>query len=140
MLATASDDHTVRLWDLTTPQPTTLSVWTAHGGSVQAVVFSPDGRLLATTAVDHGARLWDIGNPRSPVQLANLAGHSDIVWTAAFTPDGRHLATASADHSVRLWLTDPADAARMICATSGPALSPDQWAQYAGGAPYRPLC
>jgi hypothetical protein len=35
---------------------------------------------------------------------------------------------------------DPAEAARLICATSGPTLSADQWAHYANGTPYRQTC
>ncbi|HEX4725957.1 MAG TPA: helix-turn-helix domain-containing protein [Pseudonocardiaceae bacterium] len=141
IVATASDDHTVRLWDITTlPRPSALAVLTAHAGAVQSVAFSPDGRLLASTADDHTARLWDVGDPRSPVQLADLTGHGDVVGTVAFAPDGRHIATGSLDHSVRFWLSDPVDAARLICAASGPSLSADQWAQYAGDVPYRRLC
>jgi WD40 repeat protein len=124
----------------TSPHPAKLSSFAAHADSVQAVSFSPDGHLLATAAIDHTARLWDIGDPRSPVQLANFAGHSDSVWSVAFTPDGHRLATGSADHSVRFWLTSAEDAARLICSTSGPELTPEQWDHYASGAPYRHVC
>ncbi|MFD1049645.1 WD40 repeat domain-containing protein, partial [Kibdelosporangium lantanae] len=69
-----------------------------------------------------------------------LTGHTDIVNTVAFAPDGRHLATGSSDHLVRFWLTDPNEAAQLICTTSGPTLSAEQWEKYASATPFRQLC
>ncbi|MEV4316788.1 helix-turn-helix domain-containing protein [Actinocrispum sp. NPDC049592] len=142
ILAAAGEDHAVQLWDLTAADPfkTKLAAFTAHAGVVEALAFSPDGRLLATTGDDNTARLWDMADPHSPIQLANLTGHTDLVTTAAFSPDGRHLATGGPDRLVRLWLTDPTEAAHLICTTSAPTLSPDQWAHYANGTPFRQLC
>ena len=58
-LATASDDGTARLWNLTTHQQigTPLS---ADSKGVTAVAFSPDGRTLATASDDGTARLWNL--------------------------------------------------------------------------------
>jgi WD40 repeat protein len=56
LLASASDDETVRLWDPATGQhERTL---TGHVGPVRSVAFSPDGRLLATAGDDGTVRLW----------------------------------------------------------------------------------
>ena len=60
LLATGSDDRTVRLWDPATGQPTSKPL-TGHTGTVWAVaaVPLPDGRtLLATGSTDGTARLW----------------------------------------------------------------------------------
>ena len=64
-LASGSDDHTVRLWNVTDPShPTPLGPpLTGHTNNVYAVAFSPEGHTLASGSTDHTVRLWDITNP-----------------------------------------------------------------------------
>ncbi|MDX3661243.1 hypothetical protein PV646_28395 [Streptomyces sp. ID05-26A] len=81
---------------------------------VMSVAVSPDGRTLATGSDDHTVRLWNITDPRKPVEVATLAGHTESVYSVAFSPDGRTLASGGFDHVVRLWdLTDPRNPAQL---------------------------
>lgn len=57
LLATASHDYTVRLWDPATGKH--LHTLTGHTEWVMGVAFGPDGRLLVTASYDETARLWD---------------------------------------------------------------------------------
>jgi len=96
-LATASDDGTVRLWNVA--DATVRAVLNGHTGAVWACVFSPDGALLATASDDRSVRLWDVADRTARSVLA----HPDPVTCCAFSPDGELLAATSLDGSVRLW-------------------------------------
>jgi WD40 repeat protein len=122
-LATASDDRTAALWDLTVPsRPRRLGrPLTGHTDKVASLAFSPDGRLLATGSTDRTAIVWDVADRSRPRPLGRpLTGHRDVVWSVAFSPDGNILATGSADHTVRLWaMDDPAHPVRLGAALKG---------------------
>ena len=60
-LATASADHTVRLWSLNTEVELQKSVvLKGHEDTANFAEFHPMGKHLATSSHDHTWRLWDI--------------------------------------------------------------------------------
>jgi WD40 repeat protein len=94
----ASDDKTVRLYDLATGKA--AATLEGHTDTIRALAFSPDGRLLASVSDDQTVRLWD---PATAQAAGTLQGHTDRVWATAFSPDGKTLASGGFDRSIRLW-------------------------------------
>lgn len=126
LLAVGSNDDTVRLWDVTTPQsPVLLSIPGTFASYVYEVAFSPNGTLLAAGSIDKTVRLWDITNPRKPVQVGpTLTPGNHYVYSALFSPDGKILAVSLADSTVRLYdVTDP----RHVRTIGKPLTGPDNY-------------
>jgi WD40 repeat protein len=98
LLASGSDEGTVKLWDVETGQE--VHTLRGHTGWVTSVAFSPDGRLLASGSDDQTVKLWDVGTGQ---EVRTLSGHTAWVRSVAFSPDGRLLASGSWDGTVRLW-------------------------------------
>jgi WD40 repeat protein/energy-coupling factor transporter ATP-binding protein EcfA2 len=103
MLATASDDGTVKLWHADGKMIQTLS---AGGVPVWGVAFSPDGKRLAAASYDKTIKLWRYDGKKA-VPLKPLEGHSDFVVSVAFSPDGKILASGSHDSTIKLWRRKP---------------------------------
>jgi WD40 repeat protein len=103
ILATASEDRTVRLWDAPVLRSLTIL---EHDGPVYGLTFSPDGTRLATACGDSTVRLWDVGTYG---EVAELRGHGDFVQAAAFSPDGTRLASGSGDYTIRVWDSLPSN-------------------------------
>ncbi len=103
-LATGSNDHSVRLWDLHASDPAANPmILSGHDDVILTLAFSPDGLWLATGSADSSTRLWNMDSS-IPVQNPDiLRGPTDEVSQVAFSQDGRWLAAGSLDGSAFLW-------------------------------------
>ena len=97
-LASASSDHTVRLYEHATGR--TVRIFKGHQDRVKALALSPDGKWLATGSADKTGRVWSVATGQAIVELR---GHNDSVISVAWSPDGRTIATGSVDGTIRLW-------------------------------------
>ncbi len=134
LLATASHDGTVKLWDghiqahgFTLVGTTNHLATLNHEEWVTSLVFSPDGKTLATRCNDQKVRIWDIATRRETVQFPT-PGHTVIPRSLAFSPDGRILAIPDSE-GVHLWKVNPKSQLGVLAEHSdycnGLAFSPD---------------
>jgi WD40 repeat protein len=133
-LASASDDKTVRLWDLLHPSaaPTVLR---GHTNVVNSVAFSPDGKTLASGSDDKTVRLWELSRLNAAPTVLSSEG---VVNSVAFSPDGKTLASGSDDKTVRLWQLSSLNAAPTVLPGNSAvvysvAFSPDSNTLASGG-------
>jgi WD40 repeat protein len=98
MLASGSEDRTVKLWNLGSGQE--ISTLQHQEGGVNAVAFNHDGTRLASASNDTTIKIWDVVNHHL---VFTLYGHRHTVFSVAFSPDSRLLASGGVDHTVRLW-------------------------------------
>ncbi|KAH6715923.1 prolyl oligopeptidase-like protein [Leptodontidium sp. MPI-SDFR-AT-0119] len=98
LLASASSDMTVRLWNPATGKE--VQKLEGHDYSVGTVAFSPGGKLLASASADRTVRLWNLATGK---EVQKLEGHGYSVRAVAFSPDGKLLASVLSDSTVRLW-------------------------------------
>jgi WD40 repeat protein len=98
LLASASEDTTVRLWDVLIG--TTTHVFRGHGAGVLTAAFNPDGTLLASGSKDKTIRIWDV---KSGELVRTLLGHAGSVTSVVFNHQGTELISGSEDKSIRVW-------------------------------------
>jgi cytochrome c len=96
-LASASWDHTARVWSLAEGAQQVLE---GHTQNVNGVAFTPDGKYLVSVGYDRELRIWPLtGGPPNIFTLPSPLN------TVAIAPDGE-IATGSADGEVRFLMSD----------------------------------
>lgn len=98
ILASASDDKTIKLWNTATGQE--IRTLKGHSNWVWSLAFSPDGKILASCGADKTIKLWDVATGQ---ELGTLKGHTDGVTSVAISPNGKQLASSSLDKTIKLW-------------------------------------
>ncbi|HEY7328807.1 MAG TPA: WD40 repeat domain-containing protein [Gemmataceae bacterium] len=100
-MATASFDHTIKIWDVESGCVT--RTFTGHQDKVLALAYSPDGRRLASAGLDSTIRLWDTVSGQS---IACLTSGNRCVQGIALTPDGSRLIACGEAGRAEVWKSD----------------------------------
>ncbi|KAK3816625.1 MAG: WD40-repeat-containing domain protein [Benniella sp.] len=99
LVASYSDDRTVRLWDAATGA--CQQTLTGHSKEITSVMFSPKENRVASSSYDTTVRLWDIGVGAS---RHSSSGHNTEVKGVKCSPRGDNVATYDDnDETVRIW-------------------------------------
>merc|ERR1719318_1454724 len=134
VLITASEDQTLKMWNLqktiTTKKSTNLDVepvytFRGHTGPVLCLCVSGTGDFCFSGGVDATVRCWNIPPPTidpydtydASVMFNVLDGHKDAVWNLSYNSTRQQLLSCSADGTVKLW--SPSNAKTPLVATLG---------------------
>jgi WD40 repeat protein len=97
-IVSASNDRTLKVWDLATGK--CKATLRGHAGGVWGVAVTPDGRTIISASKDRTLKVWDLATGKCK---ATLQGHADAIRRVAVTPDGRTIVSASIDRTLKVW-------------------------------------
>lgn len=123
LIATASHDQSVRIWDSETgvcirllgepyPSPKGHTAW------VRGVAFTPDESRVLSVGNDKVVMVWDV---KTGDCVKTLNGHTGNITRVAVLDDGKRVVTSSAnpENSIRLWNLDSPDEEELPTGHSG---------------------
>ncbi|XP_053159180.1 striatin isoform X3 [Hemicordylus capensis] len=120
VLITASEDHTLKMWNLQKTSPAKKSAsldvepiytFRAHNSPVLCVVMSSSGEQCYSGGTDGLIQGWNTTNPNvdpydsydPSVLRGAFVGHTDAVWGLVYSGTHQRLLSCSADGTIRLW-------------------------------------
>jgi eukaryotic-like serine/threonine-protein kinase len=95
LLATASGDKTVKLWDVASQRE--LRVLRGHERMLEDVTFSPDGTLVASSDAGKAIRIWRVDTGEL------VREHPGNAYRLAFSADGTQLWAGGKKGQVQAW-------------------------------------
>jgi WD40 repeat protein len=142
VVAAGGAGRQIRLWNLADPaKPTPLGAPLAGPtNDIFALAFSGVGSTLAAVARDGVVWLWDVHDVSHPQRTAQLHSGDGVLYSVALAPDNSSVAASGSLGQIWLWTTNPAAAARDICAAQGEGITREEWALYVHDRAYAPPC
>jgi WD40 repeat protein len=125
-LAAGSDyrDGRVILWSMDSFKEAANFV--AHDGTIYALAFSPDEKLLATGGREEKIKLWNLpaafeakGSRSSTLTPIWEIDAGSVIYELQFNPDGSWLISAEKQQRLRIWNTVDGSPRETVCQTNG---------------------
>ena len=98
IVASASQDKTIKLWRM--PDLTPVTVLRGHRRGVWSIAFSPVDQAIASASGDKTIKMWNIKDGSC---IRTFEGHMASVLKVQFLSAGTQLLSAGADGLIKLW-------------------------------------
>lgn len=126
ILVSASDDKTIKLWNLQTCQ--LIHTFFGHSAPVNTVAISPDGRMLVSGSFDRKVIEWKLDKREMIREFYSEFGSPyshryGSVHSVAFSCDGGAIASASGDKTIKIWNQRNGQLVQKLAGHSGKVLS-----------------
>jgi WD40 repeat protein len=76
---------------------------TGHTASLEAVAYSPDGKLIASAGWDNNIQIYRADTPGLGNLEKKFTGHAGGITCLAWSRDGKYIASGSKDFTARVW-------------------------------------
>eukprot|EP00743_Colponemidia_sp_Colp-15_P004437 GILK01004784.1.p1 GENE.GILK01004784.1~~GILK01004784.1.p1 ORF type:complete len:564 (+),score=107.43 GILK01004784.1:337-2028(+) len=103
LLASASKDQTVIIWDMEHPNMEPLHVLSGHSQAVAFVSWSRDDTMLLSCGNDCIVKLW---STITGLCVRTVSQHTDCVTVCAWLPDNNSFVSGGVDKNIFLWHID----------------------------------
>lgn len=113
VIASGSDDGTVRLWDASTSQPLHV-LKHATVSFIQLIEFSPNGRWLLTSCVPSSYYIWNVASGTGQQLRMSSPEACNSLIAAAFNPSSTRAIVASPSGVIEIFETDGARWAHVV--------------------------
>ncbi|ABA21164.1 WD-40 repeat-containing protein [Trichormus variabilis ATCC 29413] len=123
-LMSASEDKTIKVWNLDTAKVTTTLQ--GHTDTVRAIALTPDDQTLISGSADKTIKIWNLQTFKLKRTMSSLSGG---IWSLAISSDGQTLVTVHENGSIQIWNFPTGQLLRTIKGHQGRvfsvAMSPD---------------
>jgi WD40 repeat protein len=102
IIATASEDNTVRLWNINGKE---IRRFITNNQVFRNVKFSPNNKIIAAIGANNTIKIWEI-NGEELITLKGQDNQDNFMNSLCFIPDSKIIAAPSQDNTIQLWSID----------------------------------